>query len=41
MGALKLEDLAYTYDEYKLWEGNLELMDEIAVAMSPTPIKKV
>ena len=29
----------YTYDDYKLWEGNWELMDGIAVAMSPAPMR--
>ena len=40
MGALRLEDIHYSYDDYRLWEGNWELMDGIAVAMSPAPMKK-
>ncbi len=28
----------YTYDDYKLWEGDWELMDGAAVAMSPAPM---
>ena len=40
MGVLKLEDIAYTYDDYKLWEGDWELYDGIAVAMSPAPMRK-
>jgi len=40
MGQLKLEDIHYTYDDYKLWEGNWELFDGIAVAMSPAPMRK-
>ena len=40
MGALKLEDICYTYDDYKLWEGNWELISGIAVAMSPAPVRK-
>ncbi len=40
MGALRLEDVSYSYDDYKLWEGNWELMNGIAVAMSPAPMRK-
>jgi Uma2 family endonuclease len=40
MGALKLEDIHYTYEDYKLWEGDWELFDGIAVAMSPAPMRK-
>ena len=40
MGVLKLEDIHYTYDDYKLWEGDWELYDGIAVAMSPAPMRK-
>jgi len=40
MGALKLEDIHYTYDDYKLWEGDWELFDGIAVSMSPSPMRK-
>jgi Uma2 family endonuclease len=40
MGALKLEDINYTYDDYKLWEGNWELIGGVPLAMSPAPIRK-
>jgi Uma2 family endonuclease len=46
MGALKLEDLNYTYDDYKSWKGDWELIDGVAVArnsstsMSPAPMRK-
>jgi len=40
MGALKLEDIHYTYDDYKLWEGDWELYAGIAVAMAPAPMRK-
>ena len=40
MGALKLEDIHYTYEDYKLWEGDWELYEGIAVAMSPAPMRK-
>lgn len=40
MGALKLEDLNYTYDDYKLWEGNWELIEGVPLAMSPAPMRK-
>jgi len=40
MGALKLEDIHYTYDDYKLWKGDWELYDGIAVAMAPAPMRK-
>ena len=40
MGALQLEDIHYTYDDYKLWEGDWEMYDGIAVAMSPAPMRK-
>ena len=40
MGALRLEDIHYTYDDYKSWEGKWELYDGIAVAMSPAPMRK-
>ena len=39
MGALKLDDLPhYTYEEYKHWEGQWELIYGIAYAMSPMPL---
>ncbi len=40
MGALQLEDINYSYDDYKLWEGEWELINGIAVAMSPAPVRK-
>ena len=40
MGVLKLEDLGYTYDDYKSWEGDWELFDGVPVAMSPAPMRK-
>lgn len=40
MGALTLEDIHYIYDDYKLWEGDWELFNGIAVAMSPAPVRK-
>ncbi len=39
MGALKLEDLGYTYDDYKLWKGDWELFEGLPVAMSPAPMR--
>ncbi len=39
MGALK-EEIHYTYEDYKRWEGDWELFDGIAVAMSPAPMRK-
>jgi len=39
MGALRLEDLPhYTYEEYKIWEGNWELIDGVPYSMAPSPI---
>ncbi len=41
MGALKEEDLPdYTYDDYKLWEGDWELIHGVPYAMSPAPMIK-
>lgn len=40
MGALKLEDVNYTYDDYKNWGGDWELMDGIAISMAPAPMRK-
>jgi len=40
MGALKLEDICYTYDDYKLWKGDWELIDGVAYAMAPAPVRK-
>jgi len=39
MGVRKLE-LHYTYDDYKLWDGDWELYDGMAVAMAPAPMRK-
>ncbi len=39
MEALRLEDIDYSYDDYKLWDGDWELMNGIAVAMSPAPMR--
>jgi Uma2 family endonuclease len=30
----------YTYADYKMWEGDWELIDGVPVSMSPSPIKK-
>jgi Uma2 family endonuclease len=30
----------YTYDDYKQWEGDWELIDGIAYAMAPAPMRK-
>jgi Uma2 family endonuclease len=38
MGALKIEDVAYTYDDYKMWEGDWELLDGVPIAMAPAPM---
>jgi len=38
--ALKLEDLNYTYEDYKLWEGDWELIGGVPVAMSLAPMRK-
>ena len=38
MSALRDEFPHYTYDDYKIWEGNWELIDGIAYAMAPSPI---
>ena len=46
MGASKLEDVHYTYDDYVTWEGDWELINGLAiarqgsVAMSPAPMRK-
>ena len=41
MGALKIEDLpSYTYDDYKEWEGEWELIYGLAYAMAPAPMIK-
>jgi Uma2 family endonuclease len=41
MGLMKEEYYpSYTYDDYKLWEGDWELIDGIAYAMAPAPMIK-
>jgi len=40
MGALRLEEVHYTYNDYKLWKGDWELMSGHPVAMSPAPMRK-
>ncbi|WOE69172.1 Uma2 family endonuclease [Hydrogenimonas thermophila] len=40
MISIKLEDINYTYDDYKLWEGDWELIEGIPFALSPSPICK-
>ena len=41
MGALKVEDIPrYTYDDYKLWDGNWELIEGYPYAMAPAPMIK-
>ena len=41
MGAPRFEEYLpnYTYDDYKLWGGDWELIDGIPYAMSPSPMK--
>jgi len=38
MGALKIEDVNYTYDDYKIWEGDWELLDGVPISMAPAPM---
>ncbi|HHH37790.1 MAG TPA: Uma2 family endonuclease [Epsilonproteobacteria bacterium] len=41
MAALRNDDLPYySYDDYIQWEGEWELIDGIAYAMSPAPVKR-
>ncbi len=41
MGILKEEDLPhYTYEDYKLWEGDWELIYGVPYAMAPAPMIK-
>lgn len=46
MGALSIEDLNYTYDDYKNWDGDWELIDGIPIprhgsaTMAPAPMRK-
>jgi len=32
--------LNYTYDDYRLWEGEWELIDGMPVSMAPAPVKR-
>ena len=38
MGALKIEDVCYTHDDYKLWEGDWELLYGVPISMAPAPM---
>ncbi len=38
MGASRDDFPHYTYDDYKIWQGDWELIDGIAYAMAPSPI---
>ncbi len=39
MGAVKLENIPhYTYEDYKNWEDEWEIIDGVAYAMSPAPM---
>ena len=40
MGALRLEDINYTYNDYKFWSGDWELIAGVPLAMSPVPMIK-
>ncbi len=40
MGALKLDPPRYTYEQYKLWEDNWELIGGYPYAMAPAPMIK-
>ncbi len=42
MEAFKIDDYMpnYTYEDYKHWEGDWELIDGIPFAMAPSPVKK-
>ncbi len=45
MGAVKLEDVYYTYEDYKQWKGDWELIEGIPFArnssmMAPAPVRK-
>ena len=35
MGAVKLEDVYYTYEDYRQWKGDWELIDGVPFAMAP------
>ena len=34
------EEIFYTYEDYKEWEGDWELINGLPIAMAPSPIKK-
>ncbi len=39
MGAIRLDEIPhYTYDDYKLWDGEWEVIYGVAYAMSPSPM---
>jgi Uma2 family endonuclease len=39
MGAIRLDEIPYyTYDDYKLWKGEWEVIYGVAYAMSPAPM---
>lgn len=40
MGAIKLEPPRYTYEQYKLWEDNWELINGYPYMMAPAPMIK-
>ncbi|MBL0708461.1 MAG: Uma2 family endonuclease [Sulfurimonas sp.] len=40
MGVLKIKELNYTYDDYKIWEGDWELIDGLPISMAPAPMIK-
>jgi len=40
MGALKIEELNYTHDDYIKWEGDWELIEGIPISMAPSPTIK-
>ncbi len=42
MEALKIDDFMpnYTYEDYKHWEGDWELIDGVPFAMAPAPMKR-
>jgi len=37
--SLAIDIERYTYDDYKLWKGDWELIDGLPVAMSPSPMR--
>ncbi len=40
MPAIKIDEIYYTYDDYKNWEGDWELINGMPYAMAPAPVKK-